>query len=99
MKQREYFLYAKKIKITTLFNNLSLRQLSAILENICWTQIAYAVLCQPHHNDTLFSFKSKCRKHIRVVWLTQNKVGRQIFYQNLIIDQKVLLNAPGEVVA
>ncbi len=55
MKWREYFLYAKKIKITTLFNNSShLRHTSAILENIRWTQTAYAVLYQPHHTDTLF---------------------------------------------
>ncbi len=55
MKWQEYFLYAKKIKITTLFYNSShLRHSSAILENIRWTQTAYAVLCQPHHTDTLF---------------------------------------------
>ncbi len=31
-----------------------LRHTSAILENIRWTQTVYAVLCQPHHTDTLF---------------------------------------------
>ncbi len=57
MKLREYFLYAKKTKITTLFNNSSpLRQRSAIFEKIRWTQTAYAVLCQPHHTDTSSSF-------------------------------------------
>ncbi len=30
------------------------------LESIRWTQTTYAVLCQPHHMDTLFSYKSKC---------------------------------------
>ncbi len=40
MKRREYFLYAKKIKITTL----SIRHRSAILESILWMQIVYAVL-------------------------------------------------------
>ncbi len=47
-------------KIMTLFNISSpLCQRSAILENIRWTQTAYAVLRQPHHTDMLFSFKSK----------------------------------------
>ncbi len=53
MKWQEYFLYTKKIKIMNDF----IQQLSAILESIHWTQTAYAV--QPHHTDTLFSFKSK----------------------------------------
>ncbi len=35
------------------------RHRSAILESIHWMQTAYVVLCQPHHTDTLFSFKSK----------------------------------------
>ncbi len=34
----------------------SLHQCSAILESMRWTQTTYAVLCQPHHTDTLFSF-------------------------------------------
>ncbi len=69
MKLREYILYAKKTKITTLFNNLSLRHHSAILENIHWTQTAYAVLCQPRYGDAeetncwikslLFSLRTK----------------------------------------
>ncbi len=38
---------------TMLFNNSSpLVHCSAIFENICWTQAAYALLCQPHHKDT-----------------------------------------------
>ncbi len=74
MKWREYFFCAKKIKTTTLFNNSSLHQHSDILEIIRWTQIAYAVLCQLHHTDTLFLFKSKRRKRIFVVWLTQNSM-------------------------
>ncbi len=41
----------------TLFNNSShLCHRSAILENIRWTQTAYAVLCQPHHTDTSSTF-------------------------------------------
>ncbi len=57
MKLSEYFLYAKKTKITTLFNNLSpLRLHSGILENIRWAQTEYAVLCQPHHMDTSSTF-------------------------------------------
>ncbi len=56
MKQREYFLYAKKIKITTLFNNSSPLHPGAILESIHWMQTAYAVLCQPHHTDTFSMF-------------------------------------------
>ncbi len=57
MKLWEYFLYAKKTKITTLFNNSSpLVQCSAILENIRWTQAAYAVLCQPHLTVTSSTF-------------------------------------------
>ncbi len=52
-KLQDYFLYAKETKITTLFNSLSpLRQRSAILENIRWTETAYALLCQPHRTDT-----------------------------------------------
>ncbi len=51
-----YFFCAKENK-KTLFNNLSpLLQRSAILENIRWTQVAYAVLCQPHHTDTSSMF-------------------------------------------
>ncbi len=68
----------KENKNNDLFNNLShLRHCSAILENIRWTQTAYAVLCQPHHTDMLFSFKSKRkerRRRIRVAQLTQNSV-------------------------
>ncbi len=75
MKRREYSLYAKKIKITTLFNNLSpLRQRSVILENIPWTQTANAFLCQPYHKDMLFSFKSKCRRRIHAARLTQHSI-------------------------
>ncbi len=41
----------------TLFNNSSpLCQRSIILENICWTQAAYASLCQPHLTDTSSTF-------------------------------------------
>ncbi len=48
-KLREYFLYAKKTKITTLFKFVSsVSPYSAILENIRWTETAYALLCQPH---------------------------------------------------
>ncbi len=67
MKLREYFLYAKKTKIITLFNNLS-PPYSAILESIRWTQTVYAVLYQPHRTDTLFSFKSK-RKQMYKTYL------------------------------
>ncbi len=59
-KLQEYFLYVKKTKIMTLFNNSSPPcHHSAILKSIHWTQTAYAVLCQLHHTDTLFSFISK----------------------------------------
>ncbi len=75
MKRREYFLYAKKIKIMTLFNNLSPpRQRIAILENIRWTQTAYAVLCQPHHTDMVSKLWFERKQRIRVVRLTQNSV-------------------------
>ncbi len=43
-------LLCKENKTTILFNNLLQR--STILENIRWTQAAYALLCQPHHKDT-----------------------------------------------
>ncbi len=47
-------MHAKKIKITTLFNNSSpLRKRSAFLESIRWTQTVYAVLCQPHHTNNI----------------------------------------------
>ncbi len=53
----EYFLYAKKTKIMTLFNNSSPpHHCSTILESIHWTQTAYAVLCQPHHTDMFSTF-------------------------------------------
>ncbi len=55
MQWREYFFCAKKTKIMTLFNNSlpdSVASHSAILENIRWTQIAYALLCQPHTEYT-----------------------------------------------
>ncbi len=71
-KLREYFLYAKKTKITSLFNNLSPpRHPSAILESIHWTQTAYAVLCQLRHADTLFSFKSKRKWRKQRIYVTQ----------------------------
>ncbi len=55
MKLQEYFLYAKKTKIMTLFNkSSSLRQRSTILENTHWAQTAYAVLCQPRHTLSMF---------------------------------------------
>ncbi len=41
------------------------------------TQIAYSVLCQPHHTDTLFRSNqsiNKRRRRIRVVRLTQNRI-------------------------
>ncbi len=86
MKLQEYFLYAKKTKITTLFNNLSPpSQRSAILESIRWTQTAYAVLCQPHHTDTNVVIKAyryvfyvylcfDLNISVCVVRLTQNSV-------------------------
>ncbi len=56
-KLREYFLYAKKTKITTLFNSSSpLRQHNAILDYILWTETAYSLLCQPHREDTSFMY-------------------------------------------
>ncbi len=56
-KLREYFCMPKKTKIMTLFNNSSPPcHRSAILENIHWTQTAYAVLCQPHHTNTSTTF-------------------------------------------
>ncbi len=59
MKQREYILYAKKTKITTLFNNLSpSHQRCTILKSIRWMQTAYALLCQLHsvflNNNTVY---------------------------------------------
>ncbi len=57
--------------ITTLFKNVSPpRHPSAILENIHWTQTAYAVLCQLRHAETLFSFRSKrkrCKQRTRIL--------------------------------
>ncbi len=48
--KRTHFLHKK---LLTLFNNSSsLHPRRAILENIRSMQIAYAVLCQPHHKDT-----------------------------------------------
>ncbi len=74
MKWREYFLYAKKI-ITTLFNNSShLRHTSAILENIHWTQTAYAVLCQPHHTDMLFLLNNDLLNKVFFFFLCIQKV-------------------------
>ncbi len=47
----------KENKTTTLFNNSSpLVQRSTILENIRWTQAAYALVCQPRHKDTSSTF-------------------------------------------
>ncbi len=65
---------------TMLFNNSSpLIHCSAIFENICWTQAAYALLCQPHHKDTSSMFVYAliwkcCRRRIVVVQLTQKSV-------------------------
>ncbi len=54
MKRRKHFLRKAN---KTLFNSSSpLIQRSAILENICWTQAAYALLCQPRHKDTSSMF-------------------------------------------
>ncbi len=59
----------------TLFNNSShLCHRSTILENIRWTQTANALLCQLQHKDALFPFKSKHRKRILVLRLTQKSV-------------------------
>ncbi len=73
MEMQEYFLYAKKIKITTLFDNLSpLRQRSPVLENIHWRQAACALVWQPHPADT-FS----------MLWFERklcNLVARRYFY-------------------
>ncbi len=66
MKWQEYFLYAKKIKITTLFYNSS--HLRHILENIRWTQTEYAVLCQPYHTDTLFLLNNNLNKVIFILF-------------------------------
>ncbi len=53
MKRWELFLYAKKITITTLFNNLSiLRHRITILENIRWMQTVYAGLWHQCLTDT-----------------------------------------------
>ncbi len=74
MKRREYFLYAKKTKITTLFNNSSQR--SAILENIHWTKTAYAEVSSTtrircfHSNQSI----NKRRRCILAVRLKQNSV-------------------------
>ncbi len=41
----------------TLFNNSSpSHHRSTILENIRWTQTAYAILCQLHHTNTFYMF-------------------------------------------
>ncbi len=45
-------------KCNYLFNIYTKKKKKSELD-IRWTQAAYAVLCQPHHTDTLFSFKSK----------------------------------------
>ncbi len=83
MKWQEYYLYANKIKITTLFNNLShLCHTSAILENICWTQTAYAVLCQPHRMDTLFLLNNDLlNKVIIFIFFAYKKYSRRFKVQ------------------
>ncbi len=54
----------KENKTTILFNNSSpLVQRSAILENICWTQAAYALVCQLRHF---------CRKGVLVASLNSD---------------------------
>ncbi len=69
MTWREYFLYAKKIKITTFFSTIcfnfsvSSRQNSAILDITHWTHAAYALLHPPQCKDALFSFKPKHKRH------------------------------------
>ncbi len=54
MKRREYFLYGNKNKNNDFIQQLGtitspLRQRSAILEIIPWTQNAYTLLYQPRH--------------------------------------------------
>ncbi len=56
MKQREYFLYAKNIKITIFFSTIRLlsvspHQRSAILDITHQTHAAYALLHPPQHKD------------------------------------------------
>ncbi len=54
MKQREYFLYAKNIKITIFFLqfvSVSPHQRSAILDITHQTHAAYALLHPPQHKD------------------------------------------------
>ncbi len=58
-------------------------------ESIRWTQTAYAVLCQPHHTDTLFSFKSK-RK-----W--QMDYFDNVFHTFLGLDSVIYLSVNGTV--
>ncbi len=74
-------LYAKKIKMTTLFNNSSpLHQRSAILESIHCTQTA--VLCQPRHTD----------KH----WWQMHYFG-DVFHTFLCLDSVIYLTVNGTV--
>ncbi len=75
MKWQEYFLYAKKIKITTLFNYSShLHHSSAILENIRWTQTEYAVLCQLHHMDALFLLNNDMLNKVIFIFLRTKSI-------------------------
>ncbi len=82
MKRQEQFFAQIKQK-QRLYSTIQspLRQRSAILENIRWTQMAYAVLCQPQHKDTLFSFKSKHRNHIQACsWVQTHSFMQPIHY-------------------
>ncbi len=62
-------------------NKLSpLVQHSAILENIRWTQAAYAVLCQPHTRYAFRSNQSVNKHRIRICAVRLNKVIFFVFF-------------------
>ncbi len=58
-----------------------LRHTSTILENICWTQTAYAVLCQPHHTDTLFLLNNDLNEVIIFIFFAYKKYSRRFKVQ------------------
>ncbi len=96
-KRREYFLYAKKTKITTLFNiSCPLHHHSAILESIRWMQTVYTVVI-----FVFFAYRKYSRSFIT---LRLNHCGKwtileMFFHTFLGLDSVIYLGVNGTVTA
>ncbi len=109
MKLREYFLYPKKTKITTLFNNSSPPHLLRVSVAAFWrisTGRKLRTLFCVSHTTWIRCFRSnqsvnKLRRCIRVVRLTQNCVHSlcpgNIFHTFLGLDGVIYLAVNGTV--